>query len=172
MTLACGLVLAHAAAGASSAQLLCNGRVVTIVGSRGSDRLTGTDGPDVVVGLGGNDTILGNGGNDVICGGAGADILLGGSGADRISGGAGDDLMAGETGLNMLLGGSGWDSCSQNSGAGPLQNCESSIARAETLRLGVPLRKPSGRSYWPRPSATGFRAVTWCDWCPVVPRRA
>jgi PKD repeat protein len=69
----------------------CAGKVPTIVGTKGNDRLPGTKGADVIAGLGGKDTLIGRGGDDRLCGGAGADLLLGGRGSDRCVGGPAAD---------------------------------------------------------------------------------
>jgi uncharacterized delta-60 repeat protein len=98
----------------------CGGRVATLIGTGGRDRLVGTRRADVIVALGGNDRVRGGRGNDNICGGAGRDRLeggrgrdrlFGGGGSDRLLGGAGDDRLAGGPGNNTLLGGSGHDRC-------------------------------------------------------------
>jgi Ca2+-binding RTX toxin-like protein len=93
---------------AAAAQARCDGRLPTIVGTNGDDRLVGTRGPDVILGRAGDDVIDGRGGNDVICGGEGADVIHGGRGDDRLygdharlssflgdllDGGPGDDLL-------------------------------------------------------------------------------
>ena len=78
----------------------CNGRVATIIGTVGNDRITGTPGPDVIQGLAGRDTIDGLEGNDIICGGTGDDKLFGGSGADRLNGGSGTDICRGGSGTD------------------------------------------------------------------------
>lgn len=91
----------------------CFGRVATIVGTRGNDRLAGTSGSDVIVGLGGTDFVSGRGGDDWIClesDGALADtphretFLVGGGGADHIRGGPYDDSLVGGRGDDVLHG--------------------------------------------------------------------
>jgi subtilisin family serine protease len=72
---------------------ICNGKLVTIIGTPGADTLNGTAGADVIAGLGGEDTINGGGGNDTICGGAGNDSLRGGAGADSLNGDDGADTL-------------------------------------------------------------------------------
>lgn len=79
-------------------EVVCDGRVATIVGTPGDDEISGTDGPDVIAGLQGNDTILGRGGDDVICGGTGDDTLAGGDGFDIIFGAQGNDTIFAATG--------------------------------------------------------------------------
>ena len=81
-----------AQAGAQT-EVICDGRVATIVGTPGDDFLAGTPGPDVIAGLQGNDRIDGLGGDDIICGGIGNDLLVGGEGFDIIFGAQGDDTI-------------------------------------------------------------------------------
>jgi Ca2+-binding RTX toxin-like protein len=70
----------------------CGGRLVTIVGDDGPDRIKGTKKADVIASFGGNDTVKGLGGSDRMCGGKGKDRLVGGDGPkDLCSGGAGKD---------------------------------------------------------------------------------
>jgi len=90
----CGVVLAAVVAQvglapAAQAAPLCDGKVATVVGTRGGDVLTGTRGDDVLVGRDGQDRIDARGGDDVVCGGPGADRLTGGPGDDRLFGGTG-----------------------------------------------------------------------------------
>jgi len=80
----------------------CHGKVATIVGTRGADRITGTNKADVIVGRAGNDVIDGLKGNDLICGGPGADRLEGGRGHDDLYGGL--DLIVDGAGGTYLLG--------------------------------------------------------------------
>jgi len=82
--------------GASAAPYTCDGKVATIVGTEGIDRINGTPGDDVIVGLHGKDVIHGRGGNDTIC--AYRDF----TGADSIPGGT--DLLFGEGGSDTLIG--------------------------------------------------------------------
>lgn len=89
--------------------LVCLGRVATIIGTSGSDNLRGTRGSDVILGLGGNDVIQGGAGNDLICGGPGADELLGGRGIDGILGGPGRDVIRGGADSDVLNGQGGTD---------------------------------------------------------------
>lgn len=79
----------------------CGGRVATIVGTAGPDRLHGTSGPDVIVGRAGHDEIEGRGGNDVICGNRGNDELEGNRGRDRLYGGRGHDEAEGGPGRDV-----------------------------------------------------------------------
>ena len=76
-------------------QILCDGRVPTILGTEGHDVIIGTEGPDVIHGLGTSDFIRGMGGDDVICGGDGADFLSGVGGNDSLYGGDGTDELKG-----------------------------------------------------------------------------
>ena len=80
ITGAVALPATPAAAGAT----LCDGKVATILGTRGPDVLSGTAENDVIAGLGGDDRILGGDGDDVVCGGDGADRLFGESGDDKL----------------------------------------------------------------------------------------
>ncbi|MGZ4488309.1 MAG: calcium-binding protein, partial [Nocardioides sp.] len=88
------VLLAGPTSPASAATPTCHGKVATIVGTSGNDRLVGTDHADVIVGLGGNDTLVGKRGDDTVCGGPGADRLLGGRGDDALYGGL-DQHVAG-----------------------------------------------------------------------------
>ena len=88
---------------------MCDGRVATIVGTDGNDRLFGTDGNDVIVGLDGNDVIRAFGGNDVICGDNGRDRLFGGPGNDTLLGGKKNDILKGDGGRDHLMGNQGRD---------------------------------------------------------------
>ena len=75
----------------------CKGHKLTIVGTRGKDRIVGTRGRDVISALGGNDRVRGGRGKDVICGGRGKDRLFGGKRKDLLVGGAGNDRLNGGT---------------------------------------------------------------------------
>lgn len=97
------------APGAAQPKPRCGGKVATIVGTAGKDRLRGTRRADVIVGLGGGDTITGGGGKDVVCGGPGNDRIAGGAGADRIAGGRGNDRLSGNAGNDSLKGERGND---------------------------------------------------------------
>lgn len=90
---------------AAQAAPRCFGRIATIVGTGGNDKLVGTRGPDVIVGRGGTDHIYGRGGRDRICGGSGEDRLYGGGGHDRVHAGLGDESGRG----SWLYGGRGND---------------------------------------------------------------
>jgi WD40 repeat protein len=69
----------------------CAGRLATIVGDDGSDKIRGTSKADVIVGNAGRDRINGRGGKDRICGGDGPDHLKGDAGRDKLVGGPGRD---------------------------------------------------------------------------------
>jgi Ca2+-binding RTX toxin-like protein len=85
----------------------CFGKVATMVGTSGSDRLRGTNGNDVIVGRGGHDLIRSGGGKDRICGSGGDDVLLAGSGKDLLDGGPGSDFLAAGPSRDKVLGGPG-----------------------------------------------------------------
>jgi len=91
----------------------CQGKVATIVGTPGKDRITGTRGADVVVALGGNDVVDGLGGNDLVCAGDGDDTVKGGPGKDVLRGEKGRDRLVGGTGRDRLVGGPQQDSVTQ-----------------------------------------------------------
>jgi hypothetical protein len=94
----------------------CAGKIATIVGTAGDDRLQGTDGPDVIVGLGGDDVINAGGGDDVVCGGSGNDTVNGGPGNDTIYGNGGADVLKGRDGSDVISGGPGADTVSGGTG--------------------------------------------------------
>ena len=87
----------------------CVGRVPTIVGTAGADRLTGTAGRDVIKAGGGRDVVRSLGGKDLICGEAGNDRLVGGRGRDTLIGAKGRDRLLGGAGRDILRGGPGKD---------------------------------------------------------------
>ena len=87
----------------------CGGRLATITGSTGSDKMTATPHPDVINALEGNDTVSGAAQNDLVCGEAGDDRLIGGAGKDNLIGGAGADVLLGSAGRDLLQGGTGRD---------------------------------------------------------------
>lgn len=87
----------------------CRGKRVSIVGTRGRDRLRGTGERDVIVALGGNDRIRGLGGRDLICAGDGRDFVRAGAGNDKVYGGRGNDRLFGGPGRDLLRGGPGGD---------------------------------------------------------------
>ncbi len=121
------------------------GKLSTIVGTSGADRLVGTPGRDLVIGGPGNDVLRGNEGADLLCGGPGDDMLSGGrgddrlrggegsdrlfgrAGADHLSGGAGMDVLYGNMGFDELVGGQGPDVCIGGSGTDALTGCRSAI---------------------------------------------
>ncbi len=118
MTSAMAAVTLGAGAPAATAAAVerCFGRVPTIVGTAGNDRLVGTEGRDVIQALGGVDDVKGGLGDDLICLGDGGsepseilEVARGGAGDDRISGGAGADVALGNTGNDRLVGDEGWD---------------------------------------------------------------
>jgi uncharacterized delta-60 repeat protein len=111
--------------GPGSKTFRCRGKLATLVGTRGKDRLRGTRRADVIVALGGNDSVKARGGNDLVCGGTGNDSLageggkdklLGEAGKDKLSGGSGNDWLGGGTGNDQLGGGAGTDKLLGDSG--------------------------------------------------------
>jgi hypothetical protein len=87
----------------------CKGKVATLVGTKGSDRLVGTRGKDVVAALGGNDRVNGRGGKDLVCGAKGKDRLRGSGGNDRLYGQGDNDRLNGGAGVDLCSGGPGRD---------------------------------------------------------------
>jgi hypothetical protein len=87
----------------------CKGRVATIVGSPGKDRITGTNGNDVIASLDGNDRVNGGKGNDRICLGKGKDKGKGGPGRDRLLGQQDNDRLNGGPSRDKCNGGPGRD---------------------------------------------------------------
>ena len=87
----------------------CAGLRVTIVGSKGRDRIKGTRKRDVIAARGGRDVVTGLRSNDVVCGGSGNDVIRGGAGRDRLFGGSGRDRLFGGAGRDRLSGGAGRD---------------------------------------------------------------
>ncbi len=100
---------------------LCAGKVATIVGTDGADRISGTPNDDVIAGLGGRDRISGGAGNDVICGGEGVDRLNGGAGNDVLMGESGRDFLNGGRGTDHLEGGGGRDTVRGSAGSDRLE---------------------------------------------------
>src|SRR5205823_2813579 len=80
-------------------------RILTIIGTRGPNRLTVTgDVGASLFGGGGNDTLIGRAGDDSLDGGAGDDSIDGGGGKDTIRGGVGDDTLIGGAGRDRIYG--------------------------------------------------------------------
>jgi CSLREA domain-containing protein len=104
--------------------VLCRGRIVTIVGTPGSDEFSGGLGRDVFLGRGGDDEFQGSLNVDRACGGKGDDHLIGGPGDDQLAGNAGRDLLVGESGGDLLLGGPGTDQCRGGDGQDVTRRCE------------------------------------------------
>ena len=73
----------------------CRGKLVTILGTEGPDRLVGSKAKDVILGDQGDDVIVGKGGKDRLCGEEGADKVNGGKGRDVCDGGPGKDRGGG-----------------------------------------------------------------------------
>ncbi len=121
------------------------GKLNTVVGTSGRDRLSGTPGRDLLIGGAGDDVLRGRGGADVLCGGSGDDTLSGGRGADRLFGGDGADrlfgragsdrldggdgldVLYGNMGADLLVGGSGPDSCIGGSGDDVMAECRNEV---------------------------------------------
>jgi hypothetical protein len=87
----------------------CAGRVATIGGSAGADRLAGTGKGDVIAAGAGNDRILAGKGNDLVCAGPGHDRVVGDRGNDRLFGGPGNDIVFGGPGNDRIDPGPGRD---------------------------------------------------------------
>jgi uncharacterized delta-60 repeat protein len=111
------LVLRYAGSPATGGESVttCHGKVATLVGTAGADKLHGTRKSDVIVGLGGDDVVKGLGGNDLVCAGDGNDKVLGGDGRDRLYGEAGKDRLVGGSGKDRLVGGPDRDTTTQRS---------------------------------------------------------
>ncbi len=101
---------------ALAGEVLCEGRVATIVGTSGDDEIAGTPDDDVIHGGRGADTITGGEGNDLICAGAGANDVSGGPEADRIYGTVGPDTLAGNGGPDFISSGGHYDTLSGGEG--------------------------------------------------------
>jgi hypothetical protein len=87
----------------------CAGKLTTIVGTAGNDKLAGTAAADVIAVGAGNDRVAALAGNDIVCGGTGKDRLLGGKGKDKLRGEIGKDTLKGGPGKDKLKGGPGKD---------------------------------------------------------------
>ena len=87
-----GPLLAVSNVGAQ-ADVLCDGKQVTIFGTSGDDIIVGTGGDDVIFAMQGDDRIEGGRGDDTICAGQGDDLVIGGEGFDIMFGAQGDDVM-------------------------------------------------------------------------------
>jgi Ca2+-binding RTX toxin-like protein len=94
----------------------CFGKVATIVGTNGNDRINGTNGSDVIAARGGHDLIGGQGGKDFVCAGGGDDEVGGDAGKDKVNGQGGDDLVFGGGGNDLLLGGGSFNVLVGNAG--------------------------------------------------------
>jgi sugar lactone lactonase YvrE len=102
----------------------CGGRIATVIGTGGRDRLEATRFGDVVAALGGRDEIKGFNGDDLICGGPGNDRINGGKGTDRLLGGPGRDRLNGSAGTDRLHAGGGRDRCDGRGGRDTGRACE------------------------------------------------
>jgi Ca2+-binding RTX toxin-like protein len=83
----------------------CQGKDVTLAGTRGRDVLRGTKGADVIAGRSGKDKIRAKGGDDTVCSGGGKDKVRGNGGDDVAAGGEDGDKLRGGAGSDRLLGG-------------------------------------------------------------------
>jgi hypothetical protein len=136
LTLVSSAAVALPAAPATAAVTLCDGKVVTVIGTPGDDILRGTPDGDVIAGLGGDDAILAGAGDDVICGG---------DGADRLYGDPGDDvLFAGKAGRiddrfrpDLIDGGPGDDRLEIGREKATLRSGVSGVIRFGTATDGV-----------------------------------
>ena len=81
-----------------------------IIGGSGNDRILAGDGSDVVAGNGGDDNVSAGSGNDTVTTGSGNDTVAGGSGNDNIDTGEGHDYASGGDGMDYLYGYRGRDS--------------------------------------------------------------
>ena len=99
---------------ARAAEEKCDGKVATIVGTKGRDKIQGTNEGDVIVSLGGDDNVDGRGGDDTICSGGGDDRVFGEFGNDVVGGGDGRDYIHGGGGNDTIDGGPGSDSGSNS----------------------------------------------------------
>lgn len=97
VSLAYGVVVQRAVAGAGGSTIRANDLGNVITGGAGADVVMGGAGNDDVAGGAGSDHLQGDGGNDTLAGGDGDDLLEGGTGSDTLDGGAGSDtaLFAG-----------------------------------------------------------------------------
>lgn len=97
----------------------CDGKVVNVWGTNGSDTIVINDDstytlnngdpvsftpPAIVAGGNGSDTITGSSADDVICGGNGNDVIKGGDGSDRIFGQNGKDTLDGDNDVLCVAG--------------------------------------------------------------------
>ena len=87
----------------------CFGKLPTILGKPGVNRIVGSPQADVILGAGGRELITGGGGKDLICSGKGNDRLFGGASRDRLAGQDGKDRLFGQEGKDHLLGNAGRD---------------------------------------------------------------
>jgi 3',5'-cyclic AMP phosphodiesterase CpdA len=87
----------------------CKGKVATIVGTRGRDKIKGTRGRDIIDTGPGKDRVKAKRGRDLVCGGKGKDKLKGGGGRDWVNGGRGKDRVSAHRGNDRPVGGRGGD---------------------------------------------------------------
>lgn len=92
ISLAYGVAVQRAVAGAGGSTIRGNDLGNTIAGGAGADDVSGGAGHDEMTGGAGHDRLRGGGGDDRLDGGNGQDTLDGGSGNDIMLGGLGDDV--------------------------------------------------------------------------------
>jgi Tol biopolymer transport system component len=102
----------------------CRGKIATMVGTEGNDRIKGTKRQDVIVGLGGRDRVNAGKGNDTVCAGNGNDIVSGKAGNDRLFGEDGRDRLTGGDGRDLTNGGPGRDACNGGPSRDRARGCE------------------------------------------------
>ena len=116
VSIALGVVIENAIAGAGNDTLLGNAVANVLRGNGGNDRLYGNDGNDTLYGDDGNDTLFGANGNDLLYGGNLSDTLYGDNGNDRLYGNEGNDLLYGGNLSDTLYGDNGNDRLYGNEG--------------------------------------------------------
>jgi Ca2+-binding RTX toxin-like protein len=122
--------------------LKCAGKVVTIAGTKGADRIYGTPRDDVIHAGDGDDVVFAGAGNDYVCGGNGNDTVSGMGGKDKLYGNSGDDELSGSSGNDRLSGGSGEDTHDDGNGndmvyGGPGDDYSESGSGSDIIRGGA-----------------------------------
>ncbi|MGQ9371113.1 M10 family metallopeptidase C-terminal domain-containing protein [Azospirillum sp. ST 5-10] len=108
-TVAAGVILENAAAGAGDDAVTGNDAANALLGGGGADTLSGAPGGDALYGNAGADTLFGGQGADTAYGGQDDDLLYGNLGDDALHGNLGDDRLVGGAGADTLTGGAGVD---------------------------------------------------------------